>query len=181
MKRNQLLIGGALIAAGSLLVLNSCRTIPEGLEAVHNFEKTRYLGSWYEVARLDYFYEKGLSNVTANYSLKPNGMIEVINKGYDEKKGKWKQSIGKAKFAGSDETGMLKVSFFGPFYAGYNVLAIDSDYQYALVAGSKKDYLWLLSRTPEMPESTKEQYLQLAREKGFAVDQLVWVAHDQAK
>ncbi len=116
-------------------VLSSCATIPKNATAVSSFEKEKYLGKWYEIARLDFKFEKNLDNTTAHYSINENGTIRVENRGYDTVKKEWKEAIGKAKFVESDDIAKLKVSFFGPFYGGYNVIAIDKDYQYALVAG----------------------------------------------
>jgi apolipoprotein D and lipocalin family protein len=179
MKNKQLV--SILVLAGVSALLFSCgATIPEKAEAVSNFNKSKYLGKWYEIARLDFKYEKGLNNVTAEYSLKENGLIKVDNKGYDVKKEKWKQSIGKAKFVKSEEIGMLKVSFFGPFYSGYNVIAIDDEYKYALVAGESLKYLWILSRETTIPEDIKSDYLKKAREIGYETSDLVWVKHDKA-
>jgi apolipoprotein D and lipocalin family protein len=161
--------------------LFSCATIPKGAEAVSPFAKEKYLGKWYEIARLDFKFERHLDNTTADYSLNKNGTVRVENRGYHTKKEKWKQAIGKAKFVKDENTGMLKVSFFGPFYAGYNVIALDSDYRYALVAGKNEKYLWILSRTPDLPSSVKEQYLALAQEVGYKTQDLVWVNHDQKK
>lgn len=143
------------------------------------FDKTKYLGEWHEIARLDFRFERNLNNTTAEYSLNKNGTIKVDNKGYNYKKKEWKQSIGKAKFRSSDQIGKLKVSFFGPFYAGYNVIAVDKDYQYALVAGKNTKYLWLLSRTTTMPESVKKKYLEIAQKIGYHTEDLLWVAYDK--
>lgn len=173
-------IAPVLLGAGIAIALYSCgSTIPSNVTAVNNFDKAKYLGKWYEIARLDFKYEKGLSNVTAEYSLNDNGTIKVDNKGYDVKKDKWEQSIGKAKFVKKDNIGMLKVSFFGPFYAGYNVIAIDKDYKYALVAGESLKYMWILSRETTIPESVKADYLIKAREIGYNVSDLVWTKHDK--
>lgn len=179
MKKRYIL--GATLLVGIGLVLNSCacKTIPEKASAVQNFDKTKYLGKWYEIARLDFKYEKGLNNVTAEYSLKENGMIKVDNKGYDFEKDKWKQSIGKAKFVGEETVGMLKVSFFGPFYSGYNVIAIDDDYKYVLVAGESLKYLWILSREKTIPESIKNDYLKKAKDIGYTTSDLIWVKQDK--
>lgn len=172
---------GTLALMGIGLILTSCSstTIPEKAQAVQNFEKEKYLGKWYEIARLDFKYEKGLNNTTAEYSLKDNGMIKVDNKGYDYKKEEWEQSIGKAKFVGDENVAMLKVSFFGPFYAGYNVLAIDKDYKYALVTGESLDYLWILSREKSIPAEIKEDYLQKAKDIGYKTEDLIWVEHNK--
>jgi apolipoprotein D and lipocalin family protein len=172
---------GTLALLGVGFILNSCasRTIPEKAVAVNNFEIDKYLGKWYEIARLDFKFEKGLNNTTAEYSLREDGKINVDNKGYDIKKDKWKQSVGKAKFVGSENVAMLKVSFFGPFYAGYNVLAIDKDYKYALVSGDSLDYLWILSREKTIPDSIKEAYLKQAQEIGYNTDNLIWIEHNK--
>jgi len=147
--------------------------------AVDNFNKEKYLGKWYEIARIDYSFEKNLNNVTAVYSLNNDGSIKVVNPGYNFKKDKEQKSVGKAKFVGADNVGKLKVSFFGPFYAGYNVIAIDNDYRYALVAGKNHKYLWLLSREKTMPDNIKNEYLSIAKKAGFNVDDLVWVKQDR--
>lgn len=170
-----------LIGAGIAFVLTSCKsTIPKKAVAVTNFDKAKYLGKWFEIARLDYKWEKNLNNVTAEYSLKDDGTIKVDNRGYNVKKDKWEESIGKAKSVTKDDVGMLKVSFFGPFYSGYNVIAIDPDYKYALVAGESLKYMWILSREKTIPESVKADYLIKAQEIGYNVLDLVWVEHDKA-
>lgn len=156
MKSRNLIIGtGALIAIGllaSAFSLKTKRTIPEGAHAVTPFDADKYLGTWYEIARFDFKFEKGLSKTTANYSLNDDGSIHVINRGYDAKKGKWKESVGKAVFVEEPDVAMLKVSFFGPFYSGYNVAALDPDYKYALVIGRNLDYMWLSSRERLCPK-----------------------------
>ena len=159
--------------------LFSCRSIPKGVEAVKNFNKERYLGKWFEIARIDFKYERDMNNTTAEYSAMSNGKIRVVNKGYNYKKNKWESATGKAKFVGDESTAMLKVSFFGPFYAGYNVIKLDNDYRYALVAGKDFDYLWILSRTPTIPENVREEYLRYAREVGFDTQRLTWVEHNK--
>ena len=153
----------------------SASTIPEGAKAVVNFDKSKYLGTWYEVARLDFYFEKNLVNTTANYSLNEDGSIKVVNRGYEPYKKIWKESVGKAKFVGKENVGMLKVSFFGPFYGGYNVVALDSNYQYALVAGEKLSYLWILSRKKTIPENVKKEYLQIAEDIGYKTRDLIWL------
>ncbi|MCW3788233.1 lipocalin family protein [Plebeiibacterium sediminum] len=159
--------------------LCSCRTIPKNAVAVQSFDKTKYLGKWYEIARLDFKYERGLNNTTAEYSLNEDGSIGVLNKGYDYTKKEWREAIGKAKFVKEEHIGMLKVSFFGPFYSGYNVLAIDEDYQYVLVSGKNLDYLWILSRKTSIPDSIKHDYLKIAEDIGFNTSELIWVTHDR--
>lgn len=174
-------IAPVLLGAGIAFVLYSCggSTIPKNAKAVTNFDKAKYLGKWYEIARLDYKWEKDLDNVTAEYSLNENGTIKVDNKGYNVKKDKWEESIGKAKLVKKDNVGMLKVSFFGPFYAGYNVIAVDPEYKYALVAGESLKYMWILSREKTIPESIKADFLIKAQEIGYKVTDLVWVKHDK--
>jgi len=155
-------------------------SIPEGAVAVQDFDLKRYLGKWYELARLNYYWEKGLDNVTATYSLKANGDVKVDNRGWDKKAQKWKESIGKAKPIGDPKEAKLKVSFFGPFYAGYNVIAIDPDYKYALVIGESKEYMWILSRTRTIPADIRMYYIDKARSLGYDTDKLVWDSHERA-
>ena len=166
------------VSAAVVLGSASCVAIPKGAIAVKPFDKSRYLGTWYEIARMDFKFEKNLSNVTATYSLNPDGSIKVDNKGYDYVNKKWKEIVGKAKLLNDDGEARLKVSFFGPFYGGYNLIAIDPDYRYALVAGNNLDYLWLLSREKSIPANVRTAYLQQAQNLGYDVHQLVWTTHD---
>jgi apolipoprotein D and lipocalin family protein len=161
--------------------LKSCATIPKNATVVNSFDKDKYLGKWYEIARLDFTFERNLDNTTATYSLNDNGTIKVDNQGYNTVKNKWQQATGKAKFVGEDSTAMLKVSFFGPFYAGYNVIAIDDDYKYALVAGESLKYLWILSREKTIPDDVKTNYLAIAKKAGYDTSQLLWIKHDKQK
>lgn len=163
----------------AILGLHSCKTIPKNVVAVKPFYQEKYLGKWYEIARLDFKFEKNLNNTTANYSLNEDGTIKVVNKGYNTKKDKWQEATGKAKFVGESNIAMLKVSFFGPFYAGYNVIAIDDDYKYALVAGKNLDYLWILSRETTIPETTKKEYLKIAEDAGYKTEELLWIKHNK--
>jgi apolipoprotein D and lipocalin family protein len=171
-----------LLGSGVAFILYCCSgsKIPKKAVAVTNFDKAKYLGKWFEIARLDYKWERNLNNVTAEYSLKGDRTIKVDNRGYNVKKDKWEESIGKAKSVKKDDVGMLKVSFFGPFYSGYNVIAIDPDYKYALVAGESVKYMWILSREKTIPESVKADYLIKAQEIGYTISDLVWVEHDKA-
>lgn len=171
-------ITGALLLAAAAFTILSFRRIPKGAVAVSSFDIEKYLGTWYEIARLDYKWERGLDHVTANYSKNKNGSIKVDNKGYNVKKQKWEESIGKAKPAGKPDVGELKVSFFGPFYGGYNIIALDSNYKYALVAGSSTRYLWLLSREKTMPEEVKKSFLEKAKAIGYKTEELVWVRQE---
>lgn len=158
----------------------SCARIPKKAVAVQPFDKAKYLGKWYEIARFDYKFERNMNNVTAEYSLNKNGTVRVDNKGFNYKKNAWKQSVGKAKFRTADTVAKLKVSFFGPFYAGYNVIAIDKEYRYALVAGKNTDYLWILSRDTSIPETVKNEYIEIAKKIGYDTDELIWVKHDKS-
>lgn len=161
----------------TLFVINSCRSAPKGAKVVQNFNKEKYLGSWYEIARLDFVFEKNLNNTTAEYSQNKDGTLKVINRGYNFLKNKYVTSTGKVKFAGDTNEGKLKVSFFGPFYSGYNIIALDSEYKYALVAGQSLKCMWLLSREKTMPQNIKEAYLKIAKELGYDISKLIWVQH----
>lgn len=177
MKKKKLLFTLGILGI-TIITTSSFRKIPKGVTAVANFDQQKYLGTWYEIARLDYKWEKGLDHVTATYSLKDNGTIKVDNRGYNTKKDKWEQSIGKAKPVSDPTVAQLKVSFFGPFYAGYNVVAIDKDYKYALVIGGKTDYMWILSREKTIPVEIKQQYISKAKEIGVKTEKLIWVKQD---
>ncbi|MHA6697411.1 lipocalin family protein [Chryseobacterium sp. A321] len=174
---NKILIVACSI--GFVALLNSCASIPKNAEAVKNFDISRYLGTWYEIARFDFRFEKNLDNVSAQYSLNKKGNITVLNSGYNYKKAEWKKADGLAKFRGSKDIAELKVSFFGPFYAGYNVVALDENYQYALIAGKDLDYLWILSKTKNISEEVKSNYLKIAEEIGYDTSKLIWVKHDR--
>jgi apolipoprotein D and lipocalin family protein len=166
-----------LVFVMGFFTFNACANIPDGAVAVKPFDSERYLGKWYEIARFDFRFERGLNNTTATYSMNKNGSIRVENNGYDYTKKIWKKAVGKAKFIGSSNEARLKVSFFGPFYGGYNVIALDSAYKYALVAGDNLGYLWILSRETSIPENIKQSYLNLAQKIGFDTDKLIWVEH----
>ena len=152
----------------------ACTSIPDGAVPVKPFDVARYQGTWYEIARFDFRFERNLDNVTARYTLKKNGLIEVRNRGRDTTTGNWKESIGKARQRGDVADGRLKVSFFGPFYSGYNVIAIDTAYQYALIAGNSLDYLWILSRSPTIPSYIRDSYLSQAHAIGYDTGKLIW-------
>lgn len=162
-----------------LILLSACTVAPKGVEPISGFELERYLGKWYEIARLDHSFERGLKQVTAEYSLRDDGGVKVINRGYNSNKSEWKEAVGKAYFVEAPHIGQLKVSFFGPFYGGYNILALDKvDYQYALVSGPNRSYLWILARSPNLDTSLVEQLVKKARQLGFPVDDLIYVSHD---
>ena len=146
---------------------------------VKPFTVSKYTGQWFEIARMDFRFERNLSNVTANYSLNKNGTIKVENRGYDTIKKVWKKAVGKAKFAGEPDVAKLKVSFFGPFYAAYNVIALDEDYKYALIAGSSLKYLWILSRETTVPDAVRQAYLKIASDLGYNTSALIWTQQDK--
>lgn len=159
--------------------LIGCTGLPDGVEPVKGFDKSRYLGKWYEIARLDHSFERGLSKVTAEYELLDDGGIEVTNKGYSSEDEEWKEAVGKASFVGDENVGHLKVSFFGPFYSSYAVFGLDhEDYQYAFISGYDTSYLWLLSRSPKVSNEVKENFIQKASDLGFKTDDLIFVSHD---
>lgn len=164
-----------VLMASVLLLLGGCVGVPEGLSPVPSFEAERYLGRWYEVARLDHSFERGLSHVTAQYSLRADGGLRVLNRGYSPAKQAWKQAEGRAYFVQGRDRGHLKVSFFGPFYGAYVVVDLDPAYQVALVAGPSRSYLWLLSRTPTLPRERVQEALAKAKTLGFATENLIWV------
>ena len=161
------------------LLLGGCTGIPGNVTAVTGFEIERYLGTRYEIARLDHSFERGLSNVTARYTPRPDGGIDVLNRGFDRKTGTWKEADGKAYFIETPDVGRLKVSFFGPFYGGYNIIALDKErYSYAMVAGPDRSYLWLLAREQSMDRYVRGKLIDMARQLGFATDKLIFVDHD---
>lgn len=166
-----------LLVAG-LTILGGCVGIPKGISPVKNFEAQRYLGEWYEIARLEHSFEKGLCGITANYSLRDDGGIRVLNRGYDPQKREWRKAEGKAYFMKSPEIGYLKVSFFGPFYGSYVIFSLDEvGYQYSFVTGADKSYLWLLARTPHVEKEILDEFIKNADMLGFDTDKLIYVEH----
>ncbi|WP_439842564.1 lipocalin family protein [Aeromonas taiwanensis] len=162
----------ALVLGMLALLVSACTGIPQGHQVVRPFYLDRYLGTWYEIARLDHGFERGLNRVTATYSLRDDGGVRVINRG-QEPDGNWREAEGRAYFLGAKDEGRLKVSFFGPFYGSYNVLA--TDYELTLVSSYNLQYLWILSRTPEPPEAGVQALIARARALGFKTDALIRV------
>jgi len=160
------------------LFLTGCTGIPEGIEPVRGFEVNRYLGKWYEVARLDHSFERGLNNVSAEYSLRADGGLKVINRGFDTLSNSWNEAEGKAYFVEDNNTAYLKVSFCGPFYGSYVVFDLGSNYEYSLVTSSDRSYLWLLSRTPDIEDDLKEKLLKEMTEMGFEKEALIFVEQE---
>lgn len=172
MMKIQTLKKAALISLVSLMI-SGCTSVPEGVVPVQGFEVNRYLGTWYEINRLDHSFEKNLIEVSADYSLRDDGGIRVINRGKDQKSGTWKEATGKAYFIGSTNTGSLKVSFFGPFYGGYHIAKLDPEYRMALVVGPDLDYAWILSRSEKPEKQLCEQFTTTAQQLGIHEDQ--WI------
>jgi len=158
--------------------LTGCVGIPDAVSPVTGFQLERYLGKWYEIARLDHSFERGLTRVTADYSLRSDGGVKVLNRGYSASEKAWKEAEGKAYFVTTADQGYLKVSFFGPFYGSYVVFELDREnYQYALVCGPNKSYLWMLARSPEVPDALKKTLTEKAAALGFDTSQLIFVDH----
>lgn len=153
---------------------SSTKKMSEQVAVVKNLDVKKYTGVWYEIARFDFKYQKDMDSVTANYSLKENGDIKVINKGYNTKDNEWKDVEGKAKFNGNEGSGALKVSFFGPFYSEYNIVKLSDDYSTALIFGESLDNMWILSRKKTISESVKKEYLDFAAKNGYDLSRLVW-------
>ncbi|MDB2650088.1 lipocalin family protein [Porticoccaceae bacterium] len=158
-------------------LLSGCLAVPDGIEPVDNFELNRYLGKWYEIARLDHSFERGLEAVSAEYSLRDDGGIRVINSGYNTDTQANQVAEGRAYFVDQPNLGYLKVSFFGPFFGSYVIFELDENYQYAFIAGNTTNYLWLLARTPEVSQELVNQFISRATQLGFDTSQLVFVDH----
>lgn len=171
-KKKSLLLLSA-VAIGTT-VYNILKPVRSKVDVVENFDKKKYIGTWYEIARLDFFWEKNLTNVRADYSLDPDGSIAVVNSGYHRAKEKQVSRKGKALFVDTEQKGALKVSFFGPIYSAYNVVYIDDGYRYALVFGRNTDYMWILSREKTIPDDIKDKYLRYAEKSGYDIAKLVW-------
>lgn len=171
-------IFGYVLAWALVGLLAGCTGKPAGVEPVQGFDLKRYLGTWYEIARLDHRFERGLENISANYSMREDGGVRVLNRGFSAKKAEWTEVDGKAYFVGSSDQGHLKVSFFGPFYGSYIVFELDDDYQHAFVSGPDTSYLWLLARTPKVDQAVIDHFIERASSLGFETDKLIYVDHD---
>jgi len=172
--------GGAMkfLALVLTILLMGCVGIPENVKPVENFQLDRYLGTWYEIARLDHPFERGLTRVTAEYSLRHDGGVRVLNRGYSGREHSWKEAVGRAYFVKGSDQGYLKVSFFGPFYGSYVIFDLDHEhYRYALVSGPDKSYLWILARTPTLKKETIEALIAKASSVGFDTGKLIFVDH----
>lgn len=165
-----------LLLIAAILLQTACTGVPDGMTAVKNFDSERYLGTWFEIARLDHSFERGLDQVSATYSMRDDGGIKVVNKGYSAEDKEWQEAIGKAYFVDDENTGHLKVSFFGPFYGSYIIFKMDQvDYQYAFISSYNHEYLWLLSRTPQVSDEVKQDFIDTAAKYGFETEQLIFV------
>ena len=171
----------AALLVAMLIGLAGCSTTPpDGVAVVSPFDIARYEGKWYEIARLDHSFERGLTDVSATYRQQPDGSVEVLNRGYDSERKDWREAVGRALFTGAPDVGSLKVSFFGPFYGGYHVVALDRQaYRWAMVMGPSRSYLWILARDKRLTSPVREQLLAEARALGVDPVQLIWV--DQSR
>ena len=170
-----------LFTAAIVLAISGCSSTspPPGIAPVTPFDLARYEGRWYEVARLDHSFERGMMDVSATYQRQSDGSVRVVNRGFDVAKNQWRQAVGKALFTGDANTASLKVSFFGPFYGGYHVAALDADYQWALVVGPDRSYFWILSRTRQLAPALREQIVARAKALGIDTQALIWVTHER--
>lgn len=166
-----------LVLLGLFISLIGCTGIPEGISPINNFNLEKYQGKWYEIARLDHSFERGLNNVSAEYTIKENGDVQVINRGYHSEDKEWNEAEGIAKFVDNTDSGHLKVSFFGPFYGSYIIFDLDENYQHAFVSGPDTSYLWLLSRTPNPPKEVVNDFIKQAKAAGFDVGKLIMPEH----
>lgn len=174
MERSLRGIGIVLVA----ILVAGCTGLPDRVTPVSGFDVNRYLGTWYEIARLDHSFERGLEKITAHYSLREDGGLKVVNRGFDRQRGEWREAEGKAYFIDDPQTGRLKVSFFGPFYGGYNIIELDHDgYRYALVCGPDTSYLWILARQPDLDREIVDRLVARASSLGFDTQQLIYVNH----
>jgi len=163
-----------------LFPMAGCTGIPDGLRPMTGFEAERYLGKWYEIARLDHSFERNLSNVNAQYARGEGDELLVRNRGYDKQKGKWQEIEGVARFIGDKNVGSLKVSFFGPFWGGYHIIALDQEgYRYSMVAGPSRSYLWILSREKQLDEKILAGLIGKAKQWGFETGKLIIVEQDR--
>lgn len=161
-----------------ILTISGCSTLPPaGVQVVKPFDVLRYEGKWYEIARLDHSFERGMSDVSATYRRQTDGSLEVLNRGYDPQRGGWRQAIGRALFNGPTDEGSLKVSFFGPFYGGYHVVDMDRDnYRWSMVMGPDRGYFWILAREKHISPELRERLVHQAQQLGIKTERLIWVS-----
>lgn len=167
-----------LLLATLWLALAGCSTSPPtNVKVVTPFDLSRYLGKWYEIARLDHSFERDMNRVTAQYSLNVDGSVNVLNRGFNTKEQAWDEAIGRAELTQGPDKGALKVSFFGPFYAGYFIVALDPNYRWAMIVGPDLSYFWILARKPVLEPAVKSKLLAQARQLGVDTDAIIWVEH----
>jgi len=162
-----------LLAVFCVSLVTGCTGVPEGIRPVDSFQVDRYLGTWHEIARLDNRFERGLSAITASYRLREDGGLDVLNRGWDIAAGTWREAHGRAYFLQSPDVASLKVSFFRPFYGGYHVFALDTDYRWVMISGPSRDYLWILARQPELEPATLAALIERAGRAGFDTQALI--------
>jgi apolipoprotein D and lipocalin family protein len=162
----------------STLFLGGCLGMPDNVSPVKDFQLDRYLGKWYEIARLDHSFERGLQQVTAEYALRDDGGVSVKNRGFSTDKKAWSEAMGKAYFVNDPGEAYLKVSFFGPFYGSYVIFELGKNYEYAFVSGPDLSYLWLLSRKKEVDPAVMSRFIKKSQELGFDTNELLLVEHD---
>ena len=166
-----------LVLVTLLGLLGGCVSRQPFVPPVTDFDLDRYLGTWYEIARLDHSFERGRTRVNATYTLREDGGVRVQNRGFNPAKNRWQEAEGRAYFVLGPDTGYLKVSFFGPFYGAYIVAELDPDYRHVLVSGPNHDYLWILARTTQLETAVRDRLVARAKALGFATDELIWVEH----
>ncbi len=168
----------ALWMAGVAVMAGCANTSPPpGVKAVTPFDLQRYQGRWYELARLDHSFERGMTDVSATYTPQADGSVRVVNRGFAAASGQWREAVGRALFTGAPTTGSLKVSFFGPFYGGYHVAALDPDYRWALVLGPDTSYCWILARDKQLEAAQRDAIVARAQALGVDTHALIWVTH----
>ena len=180
MRKSILFPALAFLGAGALAMLVACGSVkvPDNIKVVENFDINKYSGKWYEIARFDFKFEKDMKQVTAEYAVNEDGSLKVLNKGFNYVDQEWTEKEGKGEFVGATNKGALKVSFFGPFYSGYNVVALEDNYNYALVFGESTEYIWILSRKQSIPDRVKDKFLKMAKDAGYNLDRLVWTKQE---
>lgn len=165
----------------TLSLLGCASSSHKSIEPISDFVLSDYLGKWYEIARIDHGFQKNIVNGTAQYRLREDGLVEVINQGFNENNKEWEKAIGVAKLKGESNIAHLRVSFFWPIYGDYKVFYLESDYSVALVTGSTSEYYWLLSRTPTLPREDIVRYMHIAKDAGIDVSKVIFTGKGMAK
>ncbi|SDE86834.1 lipocalin family protein [Rhodospira trueperi] len=165
-----------LALLGGLLALAGCTGLPSGLTAVRDFDVTRFYGTWYSIMRLDHSFERGMTNVRATYQPRDDGTVAVLNRGWNPRTCRWSTISGTARFREGPDVASFGVTLGAPIEGGLHIIALDTeDYQWALASGPTRGYLWILSRTPTMPDEQRHALMRRARDFGFPVENLVRV------